>query len=401
MRFDHSPKAKEYIKRVRDFVDQHIIPIERQVEKAREDADDPWISPPIVEELKHKAREEGLWNLFLPHPTYGAGLSNLEYAPLAEIMGPHFLAQEAFNCAAPDTGNMETLALFGTDAQKKQWLEPLLAGEIRSCFAMTEPDVASSDATNMEATAKLDGDDVVINGKKWYISGFADPRCKIIIFMGLTDPDASSYQQHSMVLVPKDTQGVNFSRHMEVFGQLDAPHGHAEIEFNEVRVPKENILLGLGRGFEIAQGRLGPGRIHHCMRAIGVAEYALGLMVKRGLEKTAFGKPLIYLDGNSQLVAKSRLEIDQARLLTMKAAWMMDEVGNKEAKGLISQIKVVAPTVAQNVLDRAIQIHGAAGVSNDFPLAMLWAANRTLRLADGPDEVHLRTIARQELKKYK
>ena len=400
MMFEHSNKTKDLINKSRRFIDDHIIPIEKRIHHERQNSKDPWVSHPMVEELKEKARKEGLWNLFLPESDHGAGLSNLEYAPIAEITGPHDLAQEVFNCNAPDTGNMEVLVKYGTPAQKEQWLLPLLAGEIRSCFAMTEPNVASSDATNMQATAVMDGDKIVINGRKWYISGFADPRCKIIIFMGLTDPSAPRHQQHSMVLVPRDSKGVEFVRHMEVFGRLDEPHGHAEIKFNNVRVPRANFLLGPGRGFEIAQGRLGPGRIHHCMRSIGVAEAALKMMVQRGTSKTAFGSRLIDLDGNRQKIAQSRIEIDQARLLTLKAAWMMDTHGVKAARSEIAQIKVVAPTVTQQVLDRAIQMHGAAGVSDDFPLARMWGWNRVLRIADGPDEVHLRTVAKQEVKKY-
>ncbi len=400
MNFNHSAKAQEYLNKAQNFINQEIAPIEAGVHRERQESSDPWVSHPILDELKAKAKDQGLWNLFMPDSRYGAGLTNLEYAPIAEITGPSNLAQEVFNCNAPDTGNMEVLAKYGTDAQKEEWLLPLLAGDIRSCFAMTEPGVASSDATNMEATAKLDGSDVILNGRKWYISGFADPRTTLIIFMGLTDPKGRRHQQHSMVLVPKSTKGVRFIRHMEVFGRLDEPHGHAEIEFKNVRVPKENVLLGPSRGFEIAQGRLGPGRIHHCMRAIGVAEAALKMMVARGLSKTAFGKRLVELDGNRQKIAESRVEIDQARLLTMKAAWMMDEGGTKSARSEIAQIKVVAPNMAQRVLDRAIQMHGAAGVSDDFPLATMWAWNRVLRIVDGPDEVHLRTIARQEVKKF-
>ncbi|SEL70698.1 acyl-CoA dehydrogenase [Atopomonas hussainii] len=399
MHFDFSPKVKELQARVTAFMEEHIYPAEavfmQQVAEG-----DRWQPTQIMEELKDKAKAAGLWNLFLPESELGAGLTNVEYAPLAEIMGRSLIASEVFNCSAPDTGNMEVLVRYGTEEHKKQWLEPLLKGEIRSCFGMTEPGVASSDATNMEARAVRDGDEWVINGRKWWTSGANDPRCKIMIFMGLTNPDAPRHQQHSMILVPMDTPGLKILRHLPVFGYDDAPHGHAEILLENVRVPYSNVLLGEGRGFEIAQGRLGPGRIHHCMRAIGCAERALELMCKRSMTRTAFGKPLARLGGNIDKIADSRMEIDMARLLTLKAAYMMDTVGNKFAKSEIAQIKVVAPNVALQVIDRAIQLHGGAGVSEDFPLAYWYAMMRTLRFADGPDEVHRMAIGKLELGKY-
>ena len=399
MHFDFSPKVKELQARVTAFMEEHIYPAEavfmQQVAEG-----DRWQPTQIMEELKDKAKAAGLWNLFLPESELGAGLTNVEYAPLAETMGRSLIASEVFNCSAPDTGNMEVLVRYGTEEHKKQWLEPLLKGEIRSCFGMTEPGVASSDATNMEARAVREGDEWVINGRKWWTSGANDPRCKIMIFMGLTNPDAPRHQQHSMILVPMDTPGLKILRHLPVFGYDDAPHGHAEILLENVRVPYSNVLLGEGRGFEIAQGRLGPGRIHHCMRAIGCAERALELMCKRSMTRTAFGKPLARLGGNIDKIADSRMEIDMARLLTLKAAYMMDTVGNKFAKSEIAQIKVVAPNVALQVIDRAIQLHGGAGVSEDFPLAYWYAMMRTLRFADGPDEVHRMAIGKLELGKY-
>jgi acyl-CoA dehydrogenase len=383
--------------RVSAFMTAHVYPHERRFHDEG-DTGDRWQPIPLIEELKAKARGEGLWNLFLPASEYGAGLTNIEYAPLCEIMGRAApFAPEIFNCSAPDTGNMEVLARYGTAEQKRQWLEPLLAGAIRSCFAMTEPEVASSDATNIQSTIRRDGDHYVIDGRKWWISGAGDARCRIAIFMGRSNPDAPKHRQQSMILVPMDTPGVRRTRTLPVFGFDDAPHGHAEIVFDHVRVPASNMLLGEGRGFEIAQARLGPGRIHHCMRLIGVAERALELMCARVKTRVAFGKPLADQGTVRANIAESRVEIDQARLLTLRAAWLMDTVGNKAARSEIAQIKVAAPRMALRVLDRAIQAHGAAGVCDDFPLARAWAHARTLRLADGPDEVHLEAIARSEL----
>ena len=399
MDFGYSPKVKELRERVDAFMQEHVFPAEPIFHKQVAEGDR-WQPTAIVEELKVKAREAGLWNLFLPESDLGAGLTNLEYAPLAELMGRSGLASEAFNCSAPDTGNMETIVRYGNDEHKEKWLKPLLAGEIRSCFGMTEPGVASSDATNMQANAHREGDEWVINGRKWWTSGACDPRCKIMIFMGLTNPDAPRHQQHSMILVPMDAPGVKVIRPLPVFGYDDAPHGHAEVLLENVRVPYSNVLLGEGRGFEIAQGRLGPGRIHHCMRSIGAAERALELMCRRSVEREAFGKRLAQLGGNVDLIAESRIEINQARLLTLQAAYMMDTVGNKVAKSEIAQIKVVAPNVALRVIDRAIQMHGGAGVSEDTPLAHMYAMQRTLRLADGPDEVHRAAIGKIELGQY-
>ena len=397
MDFEHSATVKDLQARLTAFMDAHVYPNERRFQDEI-DAGTRWQPIPIVEELKARARADGLWNLFLPASEYGAGLANAEYAPLCEIMGRAMpFAPEIFNCSAPDTGNMEVLVRYGKSEQNKQWLEPLLAGEIRSCFAMTEPDVASSDATNIQATIVRDADEYVINGRKWWISGAGDPRCRIAIFMGRSNPDAPKHAQQSMILVPMDTPGVRIIRTLPVFGFDDAPHGHAEIVFENVRVPASNLLLGEGRGFEIAQGRLGPGRIHHCMRLIGMAERALELMCSRVKHRVAFGRPLSDQGTIRADVAESRLEIDQARLLTLRAAYLMDTVGNKAARSEIAQIKVVAPRMALRVLDRAIQAHGAAGVSDDFPLARWWAHARTLRLADGPDEVHLEAIAKLEL----
>jgi acyl-CoA dehydrogenase len=395
--FEHSARTKDLQARVSAFMNTYIYPNEQRF-RAEIAEGDRWQPAAVVEELKEKARAEGLWNLFLPESEYGAGLSNREYAPLCEIMGRSSgFAPEVFNCSAPDTGNMEVLVRYGTAEQKRRWLEPLLGGDIRSCFAMTEPDVASSDATNIRSTIAREGDEYVINGRKWWISGAGDPRCRISIFMGRSSPDAPKHQQQSMILVPMDTPGVRIKRMLPVFGFDDAPHGHAEIVFDNVRVPVDNMLLGEGRGFEIAQGRLGPGRIHHCMRLIGVAERALETMCARVKSRTAFGRTLAEQGTIRAAIAESRLEIDQARLLTFRAAHLMDTVGNKAARSEIAQIKVVAPRMALRVLDRAIQAHGAAGVSEDFPLSKAWAHARTLRLADGPDEVHLEAIAKIEL----
>lgn len=399
MNFGYSPKVEQLREQVDAFMQEHVFPAEAIFHQQINEGDR-WQPTAIVEELKDKARAAGLWNLFLPESELGAGLTNLEYAPLAELMGRSGLASEAFNCSAPDTGNMETIVRYGTDEHKEKWLKPLLAGEIRSCFGMTEPGVASSDATNMQANARREGDEWVINGRKWWTSGACDPRCKVMIFMGLTNPDAPRHQQHSMILVPMDSPGLKVIRALPVFGYDDAPHGHAEVVLENVRVPYSNVLLGEGRGFEIAQGRLGPGRIHHCMRSIGAAERALELMCRRSVEREAFGRKLAELGGNIDLIAESRIEINQARLLTLNAAYMMDTVGNKIAKSEIAQIKVVAPNVALRVIDRAIQMHGGAGVSEDTPLAHMYAMQRTLRLADGPDEVHRAAIGKVELRKY-
>jgi acyl-CoA dehydrogenase len=396
--FEFSGKVKELQGRLQAFMDEYVYPNEQrfhdEIERNR------WSPTRVVEELKPKARTAGLWNLFLPNDEHGAGLTNLEYAPLCEIMGRSTMAPEVFNCSAPDTGNMEVLARYGTPEQKERWLKPLLAGEIRSCFAMTEPAVASSDATNIEASIVRNGSEYVINGLKWWSSGAGDPRCKIVIFMGKTDPTAAPHKQQSMVLVPMDAPGVKIVRMLMVFGYDHAPHGHGEVTFENVRVPVSNLLLGEGRGFEIAQGRLGPGRIHHCMRCIGVAERALEAMCKRVQSRVAFGKRLAEQGTLRAGIANSRIEIDQARLLTLQAAYKMDTAGNKAARAEIAMIKVVAPNIALQVLDRAIQAHGGAGVSQDTFLAEAWALVRTLRLADGPDEVHLETIAKLELAKF-
>jgi acyl-CoA dehydrogenase len=404
MDFDYSPRVRELQARLLKFFEQHIYPNEKvyedEVAENRRKGD-AFVATRVIEELKSKARAAGLWNLFLPHsPRAPEGLSNLEYAPLCEIMGRVPWAPEVFNCSAPDTGNMETIERYGTETHKDTWLQPLLAGEIRSAFLMTEPAVASSDATNIECSIRREGDEYVINGRKWWSSGANDPRCKLYIVMGKTNPEAHRHQQQSMVLVPADAKGVKVLRHLPVFGYDDAPHGHAEVDLVNVRVPASNILLGEGRGFEIAQGRLGPGRIHHCMRSIGVAERALEAMCKRLSSRVAFGKPVAAQSVWHERIADARCMIDQARLLVLRAAYMMDTVGNKVAKQEIALIKVVVPTMTLQVLDWAIQAHGAAGVSGDFPLARLWASQRTLRLADGPDEVHRNAIAKLELARY-
>jgi len=398
MDFNFSKRCEEYRAKLLAFMDEHVYPNEKVYHEQLE-AGDRWENPPVMEELKAKAREQGLWNLFLPEAEYGPGLTNLEYAPLCEIMGRSPVGPEVFNCSAPDTGNMEVLVRYGTEEQKERWLKPLLQGKIRSAFAMTEPDVASSDATNIQSRIERDGDDYIINGHKWWTSGAGDKRCEIFIFMGKTDPDAEKYKQQSQILVPRDTPGVKLVRPLTVFGYDHAPHGHFEVEFRNVRVPASNMILGEGRGFEIAQGRLGPGRIHHCMRLIGVAERSIEAMCARAKSRIAFGKPLADQGVVLDQIARSRMEVEQARLLTLKAAFMMDTVGNKVARSEIAMIKVVAPRMACDVIDRAIQVHGGGGVAEDFGLAYAWAKTRSLRLADGPDEVHTRAVARLELKK--
>jgi len=406
MDFSPSPKTQDYLQRIRAFIAEHVRPIEDvyRHENASRNAGADWTQwqvLPVIADLKAKARAAGLWNLFLPDPVLGAGLSTLEYAPLAEEMGRSEFVAELFNCSAPDTGNMEVLYHYGDAAQKARWLTPLLAGEMRSVFCMTEPDVASSDATNMQATIRADGDTLVLNGRKWWSTGIGHPDCRLAIFMGLSDPDADPHRRHSMVLVPMDTPGVRITRMLPTYGEYDPPHGHGEVTFEDVRVPKENLILGFGQGFAIAQGRLGPGRIHHCMRAIGAAERALELTITRGLSRVAFGKPLIELGGNRERIADARIAIDQARLLTLCAAWKIDTVGVKNAMAEIAAIKVVAPNVLQAVVDQAIQMHGGAGVSHDVPLTGLFTMARALRIADGPDEVHRGLVARMELGKYK
>ena len=403
MDFDHSPKVQELQQRLTSFMEAHVYPAEARFESemaAHRAAGNAWQPAAVMEELKAKAKAAGLWNLFLPESPYGAGLTNAEYAPLAEIMGRSPIGSEPFNCSAPDTGNMETLVRYATPEQQKQWLEPLLAGEIRSAFAMTEPAVASSDATNIEARIRRDGDHYVVNGRKWWTSGANDPRCKILIFMGKTDPEAPRHSQQSMILVPTDTPGVKVLRHLPVFGYDDAPHGHAEVDFHDVRVPVSNILLGEGRGFEIAQGRLGPGRIHHCMRVIGRAERALEAMCQRALNRTAFGRRIADQGVSRERIAQSRILINQARFLVLHAAWKMDKVGNKAAKQEIAMIKVAAPAMALQVIDWAMQVHGGGSVSDDFGLARAYASTRTLRFADGPDEVHRNAIAKDELARH-
>src|ERR671911_609233 len=400
MNFDYSEKVQRLREELMQFMDEYVYPNEKTYADQHASFEDRWIIPPIMEELKEKAKAAGLWNLFLPDSDLGAGLTNVEYAPLCEIMGRSPIAPEVFNCNAPDTGNMEVLARYGTPEQQEKWLKPLLAGEIRSCFCMTEPDVASSDATNIESTILRDGDDYVVNGRKWWTTGAPDPRCKIAIFMGKTDPsNPDRHRQQSMVLVPMDTPGVKVVRPLSVFGYDDAPHGHAEVTFDNVRVPRSNILLGEGRGFEIAQGRLGPGRIHHCMRAIGSAERALEDMCKRVKSRVAFGKPIAEQTVTLERIAEARIMIEQARLLVLKAAYMMDTVGNKVARAEIAMIKVAVPKMLSSVVDMAIQAHGAAGVSGDFGLAKAYASARSMRIFDGPDEVHRNQIGRLELAK--
>lgn len=399
MQLDISDQSKPLRDEILAFIDKHIIPNEQKYSEQMTTGER-WKIIPLMEELKVKAKEQKLWNFFLPDSKYGAGLSNVDYAHLAEIMGKYPPSSEVFNCAAPDTGNMEVLERYGTEEQKDQWLKPLLSGEIRSAFCMTEPNVASSDATNICLDAKLDGDEWVLNGEKWWSSGIGDPRCKILIVMCVTEPDAPKHSRQSQILVPTDSKGVEILKMMHVFGYDDAPHGHGHVLFTNVRVPKSNMILGSGRGFEIAQGRLGPGRIHHCMRSIGVAERALELMCKRGSSRIAFGKPIVELGSNYDKIANARINIEMARLLTLKAAYMMDTVGNKLARSEIAQIKVVVPNITLQVIDDAIQMHGGAGVSQVFPLAKMYASMRTLRLADGPDEVHRRAVARMELGNY-
>ncbi len=400
MDFAHSERAQDYLKRVGAFLDDEIRPVEEPYLRELHAREDRWVVLPVVEELKAKAKEQGLWNLFLPDARYGPGLTNAEYAPLAELMGGSFLAPEVFNCNAPDTGNMEVLVAYGSDEQKEQWLQPLLDGRIRSTFCMTEPDVASSDATNMAATAVVEGDEIVLNGRKWWSTGIGHPDCKVLIFMGLTDPDAHRYAQHSMVLVPKDAPGVKVERLLPTMGRFDEPYGHGEVSFTDVRLPLSNVIAGPGRAFEIAQGRLGPGRVHHCMRLIGLAEYALRLACERATSRVAFGKPIANLGGNRERIADARIAIESARLLVLKTAWLLDTGGPMAALSEVSQIKVLVPKMAQDVIDMAMQIHGGAGMSDDTALSGAWTMARSLRLADGPDEVHRGVVARLELSKY-
>ncbi len=401
MDFTPSEKATDLARKLNRFMGEEVEPIEPEWHRQMAALDNPWHVLPIIPELKAKARAAGLWNLFLPDKDLGQGLSNLDYAPLAERMGRSFIAPELFNCNAPDTGNMEVLYHYGSDAQKAEWLKPLLAGEIRSAFCMTEPAVASSDATNMEATAVIDGDEVVLNGRKWWSTGIGHPDCRVVIFMGLTDPEADRHHRHSMVLVPLDTPGVKVERMLTAMGMLDAPYGHGEVSFTDVRLPASAVIAGPGRGFEIAQGRLGPGRIHHCMRLIGLAEHALSLACQRAMQRQAFGRPLAKLGGNAERIADARIAIEQARLLVLKAAWSLDNRGIVRSMSEVSQIKVAVPSMAQRVIDMAMQIHGGAGLSDDFPLAAAWTAARALRLADGPDEVHRGLVARFELARYR
>ncbi|AYA24469.1 Acyl-CoA dehydrogenase [Rhodococcus rhodochrous J3] len=409
MDFAQSERSRDYLERLRAFIAAEVTPVEQRLRAERRttgegrrdiDAAERWAVSPEFRELQRKARAEGLWNLFLPDAELGAGLSNVEYAPLAEEMGRSQFASAVFNCDAPDTGNMEVLYHYGSEAQKEQWLRPLLDGEIRSAFCMTEPEVASSDATNMAATAVVEGDEIVLNGRKWWSTGVGHPDCKVLIFMGLTDPEAHKYQRHSMVLVPFDTPGVEVERMLPTMGFFDEPSGHGEVSFTDVRLPLDAVIAGPGRGFEIAQGRLGPGRIHHCMRLVGLAEHTLELACRRGLERTAFGKPIINLGGNRERIADARIAINQLRLLVLHAAWLLDTQGLAGARSAVSEIKVVAPRVTQQIVDFAIQIHGGGGLSDDFPLAGAWTAARALRLADGPDEVHQGLVARFELGKY-
>ena len=400
MDFSQSAKAQELSARLDRFMCDEVEPVEANWHRALAEADNPWVVLPEVHALKQKARKAHLWNLFLPDETLGQGLSNLDYAPMAERMGRSLIAPELFNCNAPDTGNMEVLYHYGSEEQKAQWLAPLLAGEIRSAFCMTEPDVASSDATNMEATACLDGDEIVLNGRKWWSTGVGHPDCRVLIFMGLSDPEADRHRRHSMVLVPMDTPGVKVERMLKTMGQFDAPYGHGEVSFTDVRLPTSAVIAGVGRGFEIAQGRLGPGRIHHCMRLIGLAERALSLALARATSRQAFGRRLADLGGNQERLADARIAIEQARLLVLKAAWSLDHRGVKASMSEIAQIKVAVPNMALSVIDMAMQLHGGAGLSDDFPLSMAWTAARALRLADGPDEVHRQLIAKLEIKHH-
>ncbi|MFF6834349.1 MULTISPECIES: acyl-CoA dehydrogenase family protein [unclassified Streptomyces] len=402
MDFGHSPKTREYIDRVSGFMASHVLPREREYLVALREQEDRWASiPSAVDELKARAKTIGLWNLFLPDSTYGAGLTHVEYAPLAELMGRSLIAPEVFNCNAPDAGNAEILLHHGSDEQRRRWMEPLLRGEIRSAFCMTEPDVASSDAANLAATAVVDGDTIVLNGRKWWSTGIGHPDCRFVVFMGLTDLDAPRHARHSMVLVPLDAPGVRVERMLPVYGYLDEPYGHGEVSFSDVRLPLDAVIAGPGRGFEIAQSRLGPGRIHHCMRLIGLAENALELACRRAVSRTAFGKPLSDLGGNRERIAGARIAIDQARLHVLHAAWLLDTAGPVAAVGELSQVKAAVPAMACEVIDMAIQLHGGAGLSDDFPLASAMAAARALRLADGPDEVHLGVVARAELGRYR
>jgi acyl-CoA dehydrogenase len=396
-----SERAQEIARKLHRFMRDEVEPVEPEWHRQMASLDDPWQVLPVIDELKEKAKGQGLWNLFLPDETLGAGLSVLDYAPLAERMGRSFIAPEIFNCNAPDSGNMEVLYHYGSQEQKDQWLKPLLDGKIRSAFCMTEPEVASSDATNMQATATIEGDEVVLNGRKWWSTGIGHPQCKVVIFMGLTDTEADRHHRHSMVLAPLDTPGIKVERMLTAMSMLDAPYGHGEVTFENVRLPRSAIIAGPGKGFEIAQGRLGPGRIHHCMRLIGLAEHALELACRRGLERQAFGRPLVKLGGNAERIAEARIAIEQARLLVLKAAWCLDHKGIVRSMSEVSQIKVAVPTMAQKVVDMSIQLHGGAGLSEDFPLAAAWTAARSLRLADGPDEVHRGLVARFELGKYR